>query len=51
MRPNRIAWLTLFAAVAIAVGADCLAQEVGFIDLTKVTAHRDLRRPPSFKSM
>jgi len=35
----------LSVAAASALGARCAAQEVGFVDLTKVTAHRGLRHP------
>jgi hypothetical protein len=50
MRRNCIEWVTLFSLIAIAVGVDCFAQEVAFIDLTKVTAHRELRRPTPSKN-
>ena len=46
MRPNSVLCVTLAVVVAITVGADCLAQEVASVDLTKVTARRELRRPP-----
>ena len=49
MRPNSILCVTLAVVVAIAVGTDCLAQEVGSVDLTKVKARTDLRRPPLTK--
>jgi len=39
--------VTLAVAVAAAAGANCLAQEVGSIDLTRGTARTELRRPPS----
>jgi hypothetical protein len=46
MRSNRIPCVTLAAAIAAGMGAKCLAQEVGSVDLTEVTARTDLRRPP-----
>ena len=44
MRPNRISCVTLAVALA-SVGANCLAREIDFVDLTKVAARTDLRRP------
>ena len=45
MRINRICCVTLALTIASAVVASCAAQEVGFVDLTKVTARTQLRRP------
>src|SRR5438445_11723198 len=45
MRINRICCVTLALTIASAVVASCAAQEVGFVDLTKVTARTDLRSP------
>jgi hypothetical protein len=39
--------LPFLVAVAAAAAIHCGAQEVGFVDLTKVAAGTDLRRPPS----
>src|SRR5215469_16588727 len=36
----------LAIAVAFVVGANCVAQEVGSVDLTKITTRMELRRPP-----
>jgi hypothetical protein len=51
MPRNWIAWMSLFSAMALAVAADCSGQEVAFIDLTKATADRELRRPPLSKNI
>ena len=45
MRTSWMYCVILSVAAASALGARCAAQEVGFVDLTKVTAHRGLRRP------
>ena len=42
--PNRISWLAASLAVMLGSGA-CLAQEVGFVDLTQIVARTELRRP------
>jgi len=42
--PNRISWLAASLAVMLGSGA-CLAQEVGFVDLTQIVARTKLRRP------
>jgi len=42
--PNRISWLAASLAVMLGSGA-CLAQEVGFVDLTQIMARTELRRP------
>jgi hypothetical protein len=39
--------VTFIVAVVAAAAINCGAQEVGFVDLTKVAARTDLRRPPS----
>lgn len=43
----RIPWVSLVVIMLALVGTNGRAQEVGFIDLTKVTARTELRRPPS----
>jgi len=46
MRISCICCVTLALSVALSgVGASCAAQEVGFVDLTKVTARTELRPP------
>ncbi len=45
MRTSWMYCVILSVAAASALGARCAAQEVGFVDLTKVTAHRGLRHP------
>ena len=50
MRRNYIERVTLFLLMAIAVAVDCSAQEIAFVDLTKLSAHRELRRPPPSKN-
>lgn len=47
MSPLVVRRLTFIVAVAAAAVIHCWAQEVGFVDLTKVGAGTDLRRPPS----
>jgi len=42
--PNRISWFAASLAVVLGSGA-CLAQEVGFVDLTQIVARTELRRP------
>ena len=42
--PNRISWLAASLAVTLGSGA-CLAQEVGFVDLTQIVARTELRHP------
>jgi hypothetical protein len=42
--PNRVSWLAASLAVMLGSGA-CLAQEVGFVDLTQIVARTELRRP------
>jgi hypothetical protein len=42
--PNRIGWLAASLAVMLGSGV-CLAQEVGFVDLTQIVARTVLRRP------
>ena len=44
--PNRIinSWLAAWLAVMLGSGA-CLAQEVGFVDLTQIVPRTELRRP------
>jgi hypothetical protein len=42
--PKRISWLAASLAVILGSGA-CLAQEVGFVDLTQIVARTELRRP------
>jgi hypothetical protein len=47
VRLNLILCVAFTAAVAAAVVCNCHAQEVGFVDLTKITPHTELRHPPS----
>src|SRR5438445_4258512 len=47
MPSNTIVCVSLAVAVSAALGANCLAQEVASVDLTKLTVRRDLRRPAS----
>lgn len=47
MRFHHKTGVFLVVAVAMAGGANCLAQEVGFVDLTRDTARTELRRPGS----
>jgi hypothetical protein len=50
MCSNRIGCVAFAVAIAAGIGANCQAQEVGSVDLTKVTARTDLRRPPQTQS-
>ena len=45
-RSNRIRRLGVALAVMLGTSIACLAQEVGFIDLTQVVARTELRYPP-----
>lgn len=47
MPSNTILCVSLAVAISAALGANCQAQEVASVDLTKLTARRDLRRPVS----
>jgi len=47
MSCNCLPSVTLAIAVTAALVINCPAQEIGFVDLTKVTARMEFRRPPS----
>ena len=44
-RSSRIRWLGVALAVTLGTSITCVAQEVGFIDLTQIVARTELRYP------
>lgn len=44
-RSSRIRWLGVALAVTLGPSITCVAQEVGFIDLTQIVARKELRYP------